>query len=186
MWAGQLSATVTTKHRIKLEPGNVPKHQITYRQGLDMRNATSKYIRQHLDDGVIEPSTSEWASPMVLVPKKDGSVHSCVDYRRINATTVPDTYPLPRMDLDILGDAKVFITLDSNSGYWKIPMVREEQDNKSFETNMGTYRYKWMHFGLRNAPSTFTRALEIIPSDVLGQICIVYLDEFIIVSTSVE
>lgn len=89
-----------------------PKNQIPYRQGLDMRDATSKQIRQKLYGGVIETSTSEWASLVVLVPKRDGSVRFCVDYSRLNSATVPDTYTLPRMDywLDSLGDAKVFYT----------------------------------------------------------------------------
>ena len=77
-----------------------------------------------LEQGVIEPGNSEWASSIVLVPKSDGSLPFCVDYRRLNSITVPDTYPLPRMDecIDSLGDAAIFNTLDCNKGYWQIPV----------------------------------------------------------------
>jgi hypothetical protein len=73
-----------------------------------------------LKSGVIESATSEWASPVVLVPKPDGSMRFCIDYRKLNAVSVRDSYPLPRMDehIDSLGDASVFSTLDCNSGYW--------------------------------------------------------------------
>jgi hypothetical protein len=73
---------------------------------------------------VIEPATSEWASKIVFVAKPDGSTRFCVDYRRLNAVTVRDSYPLPRMDecIDSLGDAKIFTTLYFSSGYWQIPL----------------------------------------------------------------
>jgi hypothetical protein len=73
---------------------------------------------------VIEPTTSEWASPIFVVAKLDGSTRFCVDYRKLNEITVRDSYPLPRMDecIDSLGDAKIFTTLDCNSGYWQIPV----------------------------------------------------------------
>ena len=82
------------------------------------------------DAGVIEPAASEWASPNALVPKNDGSLRFCVDYQRLNAKTVPDAYPLPRMDdcLDSLGDAEIFTTLDCNAGYWQVPVAPEDRD----------------------------------------------------------
>jgi len=93
-----------------------------------------------LKKGIIEPATSEWASPIVLVPKKDGQLRFCVDYRRLNDITVSDTYPLPRMDdcIDSLGDANVFSTLDCNSGYWQIPVAEQDRDKTTFTSHMGT------------------------------------------------
>ena len=137
-----------------------------------------------LEAGVIEPATSEWASPVVLVPKKDGSLRFCIDYRRLNAKTVADAYPLPRMDdcLDSLGDAGIFSTFDCNSGYWQIPVAPEDRDKKTFISHMGTFRHVPMPFGLRNAPATFQRVLDIILSGVRWQPCLIHLDDFIIFS----
>jgi hypothetical protein len=88
---------------------------------------------------VIEPATCEWASPIVLVPKPDGSLRFCVDNGPLNAITVPDTYPLPRMDecIDSLGEAVVFTTLDYNSGYWQIPVDPAERENLLSILNVG-------------------------------------------------
>jgi hypothetical protein len=82
---------------------------------------------------VLEPTTCEWASPIVLVPEPGGSLRFCIDYRRLNAITDPDTYPLPRMDecIDSLEDAVVFTTLDCNSGYWQIPVHPDDRDNNT-------------------------------------------------------
>ena len=78
---------------------------------------------------------------MVLVPKPDGSLRFCVDYRKLNEITVKDTYPLPRMDecLDSLGEARYFTTLDANSGYWQVPIREGDQNKTSFTCNEGTY-----------------------------------------------
>lgn len=107
-----------------------------------MRDATSIHICQQLDSDVIESSTKFWSSPVFLVPKKECSACFCVEYRRLNAATVPYTYPLPCMDylLDTLVDSKVFTTLDSKCGYCQIPVVKEDQYKAYFITHMGTYR----------------------------------------------
>ena len=91
-----------------------------YRQGPAVRKIVKAQIEKMLDAGVIEPAHGEWASPVVLAPKKDGTLRFCVDYRKLNAKTIADAYPLPRMDdcIDSLGDATIFSTLDCNSGYW--------------------------------------------------------------------
>lgn len=94
MWSGQLGEIVTTKHRIELNPGSVPKNQMTYRQRFSMWYVTSKKILQQLYSGVIKPSSSNWDSPVVFVPKKYVSVLFCADYRRLDEAEVRDTYPL--------------------------------------------------------------------------------------------
>lgn len=141
-----------------------------------------------LDAEVIEPAQSEWASPVVLIPKKDGSVRFCVDYRKLNALTVKDTYPLPRMDecLDSLGEATVFSTLDCNSGYWQIPIAPDDQDKTTFTCHSGTYRFTRMPFGLCNAPATFQRAVDILLMRYRWKTCLVYIDDVIIFSRSAE
>ena len=83
---------------------------------------------------VIEPTNSEWASPVVLVPKPDGTPRFCIDYRRLNERTVKDSYPLSRMDecLDSLGEARVFSTVYCNAGYWQIPVAKEDRGKTAF------------------------------------------------------
>ena len=123
MWtSGGLAEISATEHRIDLEPGTKPTRSMPYRQGPAMREKAIAEIRKMLDAGVIEPATSEWASPIVLVPKKSRSLRFCVDYRRLNAKTVADAYPFPRIEdwLDSLGDAQIFKTFDGNAGYWHV------------------------------------------------------------------
>ena len=188
MWDGTLGTIKATEHRIDLEDGTQPIRSLPYRQGPQTRKLTMDQIQKQLDAGVIEPCTSEWASPVVFASKKDGSMRFCVDYRRLNMKTKADAYPLPRMDdcIDSLGDAAVFSTLDCNSGYWQIPMAEKDMDKTAFVTHLGTFRYKRMPFGLRNAPATFQRALDIILSGVRWQVCLVYIDDVIVFSKDVE
>ena len=92
-----------------------------------------------LRDGVIEPSKSAWASPVVLAPKKDGTLRFCVDYRKLNAVTIRDSYPIPRMDecIDSLGEATIFTTLDCNSCYWQIPVAEADKEKTAFVSHTG-------------------------------------------------
>jgi hypothetical protein len=108
-----------------------------YRAGSKAREVERIEVDRMLQEGVIEPATYEWASPVVLITKPDGSVRICVDYRKLNALTIKDSYPLPRMDecLDSLGDATVLSTLDCNSGYWQILMKEEDQNKTAFVTH---------------------------------------------------
>ena len=188
LWSGALRTIRATEHRIPLEAGTIPIRSMSYRKGPTMREMVAKEVKKLLNAGVIEPVSTEWASPVVLVPKKDGSLRFCVHYRRLNAKTVADSYPLPRMDdcIDSLGDTAVFTTLDCNSGYWQIPVAPEDRDKTTFTTHMGTFRHLRMPFGLKGAPATFQHALDIILSGVRWQICIVYLDDVIVFSRTHE
>jgi hypothetical protein len=123
-----------------------------------------------------------------MVPKPDGSLRFCVDYRKLNDITVPDTYPLPRMDecIDSQVEAAIFTTLDCNSGYWQIPVDPTDRDKTTFTSHCGIYRFIRLPFGLRNAPGTFQRAVDIILSEVKWQTCLVYLDDVIVFSSSRE
>jgi Reverse transcriptase (RNA-dependent DNA polymerase) len=100
--------------------------------------------------------------------------------------TVPDTYPLPRMDecIDSLGDSVVFTTLDCNSGYWQIPVHPGDRDKTKFTSHYGTYRFLRLPFGLRNAPATVQREIDIILPGVKWKTCLVYLDDVIVFSGS--
>ena len=188
MWSGELGTVKATQHRIDLIDGAKPVYQPPYKAGPTARQIEKEEVQRMLAAGVIEPSMAEWASPVVLVPKPDGSKRFCIDYRRLNALTIRDSYPIPRMDecIDSLGEATVFTTLDANSGYWQVEIAPEDRDKTTFTCHEGLYRVIRMPFGLKNAPATFQRAIDIILSRVKWQYALVYLDDVIIYSKTVE
>ena len=138
-----------------------------------------------LDHGIIEPSSSEWSSPIVLVKKKDGSLRLCVDYRRLNAVSEADPYPMPRIDdlIDNLGGAKFISTLDLTRGYWQVPVSKECQPKTAFVTPFGLYQFTVMPFGLQGAPATFQRLMDRVIQG-LGEYSAAYLDDLIVFSHS--
>jgi Reverse transcriptase (RNA-dependent DNA polymerase)/RNase H-like domain found in reverse transcriptase len=153
-----------------------------------VRKAEKDEVDRMLKLGVIEPSNAEWASPVVLIPKPDGSTRFFVDYRKLNALTTRDVYPLPRMDecLDSLGEAEYFTTLDANTGFWQIEVAPEDRDKTTFSCHVGMYQFSRMPFGLVNAPATFQRSMDNILSEVRRESIIVYLDDVIIFSRNFE
>jgi len=159
--------------------GARPRRGQPYRASHASREVIAKEVQRQRDHGVIEPSSAEWAFPVVLVPKPDGTMRFCVDYRQLNAVTVRDVYPLPRKDdcIDFLGDAKVFSTLACNSGYWEIPVADDDRDRTTFVCHKGAYRYFRLPFGLSNAPATFQRAIDMILGGLKWKRCLVYLDD---------
>ena len=121
-----------------------------------------------------------------MAKKKDGSLRFCVDYRRLNATTVKDTYSLPRIDdsLDSLSGAKWFSTLDLCSGYWQVGMDETDKLKTAFATKRGLFHFNVMPFGLCNAPAYFERLMETILSGLQWQICLIYLGDIIVVGNT--
>ena len=144
-------------------------------------------VREMLSGGQIEPSDSPWASPVVLVTKKDGSTRFCVDYRRLNSLTVKDAYPLPRIDdsLRLLGNQQWFSTMDLASGYWQVAMSPDAQKKAAFVTNEGLFQFRVMPFGLCNAPATFERLMDRVLCSMRWSRCLVYLDDVISFGKSV-
>jgi hypothetical protein len=143
MWDGRLGQVHTIAHRIQLTPGAKPAYSQPNRAGAKAREAKSVEIYRMFRAGVIEPAPSEWAIPVVLVPKPDGSMRFCIDYRRLNTVTVRDSYPLPRMDecINSLGDARVFSTLDFNSGYWQIHVSPQDKEKKTFTSHEASFNF---------------------------------------------
>lgn len=141
-----------------------------------------------LERGVVEPSTSPWASPIVLVKKKDGSTRFCVDYRKLNDVTRKDAYPLPRIDatLDTLHGSQWFSTLDLLSGYWQVKIDKANKDKTAFCTTEGLIQFKVMPFGLCNAPATFQMLLDLVLAGFQWSECLVYLNDVIVLGRTFE
>ena len=137
---------------------------------------------------VIQPTSSPWGSPVVLVKKKDGSLRFCVDYRRLNTVTKRDVYPLPRVDdiLEALAGARYFSTLDLASGYWQVTMDPAAREKTAFITHAGLYEFNKMPFGLCNAPATFQRLMETVLVCLTRRRCFVYLDDILVISNTWE
>jgi len=116
---------------------------------------------------VIRPSMSPWASPIVLVAKKDGDVRFCVDYQKLNQLIKFDACPMPRVEelIDTIGPAEVISTLDLAKGYWQIPMAEESKDKTTFTIPFGLFEFKVMSFGLHSAPATFQRMINHVLRD---------------------
>jgi hypothetical protein len=186
LWDGRLGLINAVEHRIPTHGSPIASQP--YRAGPRAREDIDKEVSRMLEADVIEPAESEWASPIVLIPKPDGSLRFCVDYRKLNAITVRDQYALPRLDdcIDSLGEARVFSTLDANSGYWQIKVSEDSRDKTAFTCHRGLYRFSRMPFGLCNAPATFQRAVDVILATVRWQCAITYLDDIIVYSPSKE
>jgi hypothetical protein len=115
-----------------------------------------------LDDSVIVPSTSEWSFPVVMIPKKDGSIRFCIDFRKLNNITVKDCYPLPFISelLNTIKGKQYFSTLDCTAGYWQIPVAPETQKKLAFITHVRLFEFTRMPFGVTNAPAAFQRLMD--------------------------
>ena len=139
-----------------------------------------------LKSGVIEHSLSEWASPVCLVKKADNSYIFCIDYRRVNAISRKDAFPVPdiRDALDSLRGAKHFATLDLLSGYWQLGMTPRAKERSAFCTRRGLFQFRRMPFGLSGAPATFCRLMQHILGDYIGTVCLCYIDDLIIFATT--
>ncbi|GBN25305.1 Retrovirus-related Pol polyprotein from transposon 297 [Araneus ventricosus] len=175
-----------TQHRINT--GDHPPIKQYPRRLPLARKEAEHLVKEMVDNGIIEESSGPWASPIVLVKKKDGSTRFCVDYRKLNEITKKDSYPLPRIDdtLDALNGSQWFTTLDLKSGYWQVEVRPEDRKKTDFTTGQELWQFKVMPFELCNAPATFERLMETVLRGLSSEACLVYLDDIIIVGRTFE
>ena len=176
-----LGCTTMEVHEIPT-PNSRPIKQPARIAAFKNRETVEELVRSQLDQGLIEPSTSPWSSPVVLVPKKDGTTRFCVDYRRLNEVTVKDAFPLPRIDIvvDYLAGSKYFCTLDAAQGYNQVEVKEEDRPKTAFTTGFQLYQYRMMPFGLTNAPATFQRLMHKVLVGLQPAECLAYLDDILI------
>ena len=169
---------------MRIETTGEPIYQRPYRAALTKRHIIEEAIDEMLADGVIEPSRSPWASPVLLTPKKGGEWRFCVDYRAVNAITKKDRFPLPYIQdiFDTVGVGRVFSTLDLKSGYWQLPVAEADREKTAFVCHRGQYQYNRVSFGLTNAPAHFQRAMNQVLAPLLGVCVLVYIDDIVVFS----
>ncbi|KAJ9522463.1 hypothetical protein QJQ45_008249 [Haematococcus lacustris] len=174
-------------HTIPLQPGCKPPALPSYKMSQPELLEMKKQVAAFLEQGIIEPSSSPYAAPVLFVKKKSGELRMCVDYRQLNKITLRDQYPLPRVDdlFDRLAGCTVFSSLDLQAGYHQIRIPDEDVPKTAFRTPTGLYQFKVLCFGLTNAPATFQRVMNNTFADVINDCALVYIDDILIMSKSV-
>jgi len=174
--------------RIRLIDPNKTVQRRPYRLSPEEREIVRERLRELLRCNIIRPSSSPYASPMLLVKKKNGSDRLCIDYRELNSNTVADKYPLPLISdqIDRLRGSYYFTCLDMASGFHQIPIHSDSVEYTAFVTPDGQYEFLTMPFGLKNAPSVFQRTVMQALGNLAYSYVIVYMDDIMIVSPTIE
>ena len=178
--------TTLAEHHIHAE-GATPVRQAPYRIPHAFRDDVHRELKEMLEHGIIDRSTSEWASPLITVRKKDHSLRLCVDYRRLNTLSKADAYPLPRVEelIDRVGNANFISTLDLTKGFWQVPVAAGDQEKTAFSTPWGLFQFRRMPFGLQGAPATFQRMVDKL-LEGLEHFAGAYIDDVIVFSSTWE
>jgi hypothetical protein len=173
---------------IELQPGTAPISKRPYCMPPNELAELKIQLQDLLDKGFIRPSASPWGCPALFVKKKDNSLRLCVDYRPLNAVTIKNKYPLPRIDIlfDQLAGAKVFSKIDLRSGYHQIKIRPSDIPKTAFSTRYGLYEYLVMSFGLTNAPAYFMYLMNSVFMQELNKFVVVFIDEILIYSKNSE
>ena len=171
-------------HAIDLEPGQQPPFRKLYLMSPTELNALRVYLDKAIEAGIIRKLISPAASPVMFVPKADGSLRLVIDYRRLNDITIKNRYPLPLISdmLDRLQGAKMFTKLDCKDAYNRVRIKGGDKWKKAFCTQFGLFKYLAIPFGLTNAPATFQAFIDKALGEFLDIIVVVYLDDILIFS----
>lgn len=182
-----LGCTELVEHEILTEAR--PIKQRYYPVSPKMQGHINAELDDMLRQDVIEPSSSAWSSPILMVPKKDGSFRFCVDFRKVNEVSKKDAYPIPYVSaiLDRLRGAKYLTSLDIKSAYWQIPVAPASREITAFTIpGRGLYQFKRLPFGLSNSPATWQRLIDRVLGADLALNVFVYLDDIIVLSETFE
>jgi len=175
-------------HTILLLPMAIPVNAWPYRYSPLHKDEIERQVREMLTAGLIIPSTSPFASPVLLVQKKDVSWRFCVDYRRLNDMTIKNRFPMPLIEeiIEELAGSSYFTKLDMKSGYHQVRMKQEDEYKTAFKTHHGHYQFKVMPFGLTNAPATFQCIMNEVLAPFLRKFVMVFLDDILIYSPDLD
>jgi Reverse transcriptase (RNA-dependent DNA polymerase)/RNase H-like domain found in reverse transcriptase/Integrase zinc binding domain/Chromo (CHRromatin Organisation MOdifier) domain/Retroviral aspartyl protease len=173
-----------TAHTIPLEPGSVPPAKRLYRLSPAELVEVKRQIADLLAKGFIEPSTGPYGSPILFVQKADGSLRMVIDYRALNKITRKNRFPIPRVEdlFDSLQGARVFSTLDLQSGYHQIRIADEDVEKTAFVTPIGSFQFRVLAFGLSNSPAIFSKVMADIFKDCIGKFACIYMDDVLLYS----
>ncbi|GBG67643.1 hypothetical protein CBR_g771 [Chara braunii] len=176
------------QHRIEIEPGSRTPKGAVYRMSPCELKELRKQLDELLEKGWIRPSSSPFGAPVLFVPKKEGELRMCIDYRGLNVITMKNVEPLPRIDdlLDRVQFCKYFSKIDLKSGFHQIEVHPDEQYKTAFRTRYGHYEFIVMPFGLTNAPTTFQRCMNDLFRSWLDRFVVVYFDDILVFSRTLQ
>ena len=169
------------KHQIILEnptPVNLPMRRVP----MGFENKVDDIVNDLLEKDIIRTSDSPWNSPLVVVPKKNGDIRLCVDYRRLNSITRKTVFPIPETQhlLDSLQGSKFFSSIDLSSAYYQCELEEDDKEYTAFRTRRGHYEFNRMPFGLCGAPFTFQKMMNVLLRTENWEKCLIYLDDVLI------
>jgi hypothetical protein len=175
----KMGRTTLLEHEIILKENTIPIRHRPYR----MAPIEQEYLKKELDKlcqlGIIKPANTPFTAPIILVKKKNGDYRMVVDYRKLNAQTKVDAYPLPKIDdlIDELGTSCIFTALDLRSGFHQVPLKEDSKEMTGFVTKFGTYQYEMLPMGLVNSPATFQRLIDICFGSLINKCLVAYIDD---------
>ncbi|KAL7723898.1 hypothetical protein ACLKA6_013940 [Drosophila palustris] len=188
LFEGLQGVSHIAEHRIRLRDDK-PLKQRYYPKNPAMQRVIDEQVNELIQAGAIEPSRSPHSAPIVLVRKKTGDWRMCIDYRQLNAHSIPDAYPVPRINhiLERLRHARFISTLDLKHGYWQIPMAADSRECTAFTVpGRGLYQWRVMPFGLHSACATFQRALDTVIGPEMEPHAFAYLDDIVVIGATKE